>query len=199
MHKRLAIGVVTGALAAGAVAGVAAGLPALADGSGGSGKSGTSGQHQADGRDRGPGHGSGHGHGPGAGRFAALHGEFTVKDEKGAYVLRDVQSGKVRAVSATSLTVRSDDGTDWTWTLDSGTRVGHGQKIDTIKTGDTVRVEGARSGDVRTAAFVGEPPSGKDGRDGKDGDHGRAGHGSNGDHGDHGDHEDGGQDARPSE
>ncbi|WP_051468857.1 DUF5666 domain-containing protein [Actinomadura oligospora] len=193
MRKRLAIGVVTGALAAGAVAGMAAGLPALADGSANDGKSGTSGQHQADGRD----HGSGHG--PGGGHFAALHGEVTVKDENGAYVLRDVQSGKVTAVSATSLTVRSDDGTGWTWTLNSGTRVGHGEKIDSIRNGDTVRVEGARSGDTRTAAFVVEPPSGEDG------DHGHAGRHPGGDHDGHGDRggqgggEDGGQDGGQSE
>ncbi|MEV5569871.1 DUF5666 domain-containing protein [Spirillospora sp. NPDC052269] len=191
MHKRLAIGVVTGALAAGAVAGVAVGLPALADGSANAGKSGTSGQRQADGR--------GHGHGPGQGRFAPLHGEVTVKDESGAYVLQDMQSGKVTAASATSLTVRSDDGTDWTWTVKSDTRVGRGEKIDSIKTGATVHVEGTRSGDTRTAAFVGQPPSGKDG------DRGHGDHRPDGRHGDRDGQpgrdggQGGGKDARPSE
>ena len=66
------------------------------------------------------------------------------------------------AASATSLTVKSDDATTWTWTLNADTKVrGANLKVEpasSIKVGDTVVVAGQRSGDTRTARAVVDPP-----------------------------------------
>jgi hypothetical protein len=91
-----------------------------------------------------------------------LHGEHVVKDKAGKIVTVDSQRGVVTAASATALTVKSADGTTWTWTLNGDTRVrgANLQKGATsdLKLGDTVIVTGPRTGDTRTAKVVGDPP-----------------------------------------
>ncbi|MFF8971932.1 hypothetical protein [Streptomyces sp. NPDC014995] len=56
------------------------------------------------------------------------------------------------------MTVRSEDGTSWTRTVDDGTTVltdgGSGLGADAGKKRDTVYVAGSRSGDARTATRV---------------------------------------------
>jgi hypothetical protein len=93
---------------------------------------------------------------------ALLHGERVVRDADGKIITVDVQRGSVTAVSSSSLTVKSDDGTTWTWTLSSDTRVrGADLKRATtssIKVGHTVAVIGRRTGDTRTARLVADPP-----------------------------------------
>jgi Domain of unknown function (DUF5666) len=118
----------------------------------------------------GPGHGFGGPGGPGGfgrpggfggpGGFgrggAVLHGEQVVQ-EGSKVVTIDEQSGKVTAVSATSLTVKSTDGFTATYVIDSSTKVGKkgaAAKISAVAVGDTVRVEGTKSAGTVTADRV---------------------------------------------
>ncbi len=91
-----------------------------------------------------------------------LHGERVVKDKDGTIVTVDAQRGTVTTISPSSMTVRSSDGTTWTWTLNGDTKVrGADLKKETtsnIKLGDTVAVAGRRTGGTRTARAVGDPP-----------------------------------------
>ncbi|QYN21685.1 hypothetical protein [Amycolatopsis sp. DSM 110486] len=99
--------------------------------------------------------------GPGGPRGAAslgqaLHGEFTTTDDSGAYVTKFLQTGKVTALSATSLTAQSDDGFTKIYTIDSTTATG-------ITNGEKVTIVATTSGDAATATSVTEamegPPS----------------------------------------
>jgi hypothetical protein len=95
------------------------------------------------------------------------HGEAVVRDKDGKLITVDRQRGSVTAASATSITVKSSDGTSWTWTIDKGTKVrGHNLKTEPasdVKVGNTVAVGGQRSGDTRTArAVIDPPPTAKD-------------------------------------
>ncbi|WP_157610339.1 hypothetical protein [Spirillospora albida] len=88
-----------------------------------------------------------------------VHGEATVKRDDGFRVVT-WQRGELTARTGTTLTVRSDDGTTWTWTTTKDTRVrADGAKSDaaSLKTGTEITVFGDRSGDTRTATFVRTP------------------------------------------
>jgi hypothetical protein len=90
-----------------------------------------------------------------------LHGEAVTKDEGGAVKTHDWQNGVVTAVSGSSVTVRSSDGTTWTWTLTGDTKVRENDKDGSaadVKTGDKVAISGLRTGGTRTAATVLDPP-----------------------------------------
>lgn len=79
---------------------------------------------------------------------AVQHGERTVGTR-----IRTGQTGKVTAVSSGSLTVRSADGTTWTWARTARTHVtGHA-----VRVGDTVMVGGVRTGSTRTAERIRNP------------------------------------------
>nr|WSY57106.1 hypothetical protein OG999_47860 [Streptomyces sp. NBC_00886] len=85
----------------------------------------------------------------------AVHGEATVKDNStGKWVVRIWQRGTVTKVDGDQVTVKSDDGTSWTWTVGSGATA----QGSTLKKGDTASLTGTRSDDgTRTAdrAFTG--------------------------------------------
>ncbi|MFD7935749.1 hypothetical protein ACWGA9_04705 [Streptomyces sp. NPDC054950] len=110
----------------------------------------------------GPGGRHGHG-GPwfGLGGDAA-HGEATVKDpDTGDWIVRVWQRGTVAKVADDRVTVRSEDGVSWTWTVGADTTVsadgssGSGADAsNALKKGDTVLVLGSRSGDTDTADRV---------------------------------------------
>ena len=91
-----------------------------------------------------------------------LHGERVVKDKDDTIITVDVQRGTVTAVSESSMTVRSSDGTTWTWTLNSDTKVRGAdlkkEAVSSIKVGNTVGVAGQRIADTRTARAIGDPP-----------------------------------------
>lgn len=93
------------------------------------------------------------GHGLGvAGR--ALHGEFVVKDKDGKIVTRVVQRGTVTAVSATSISLRSEDGFTGTYAVNGDTRVrvgGDNAAISGVKTGNEAWVVATKSGTTATA------------------------------------------------
>jgi hypothetical protein len=81
----------------------------------------------------------GHHGGPGGGM--GIHGEFVTKAADGGYQTMASQVGEVTAVSATSLTVKSEDGYSRTYVVNDDTLVNAGNEgtADVAK-GDTVRV-----------------------------------------------------------
>ncbi|MEV4003118.1 DUF5666 domain-containing protein [Actinomadura sp. NPDC049753] len=88
-----------------------------------------------------------------------VHGEATVKRKDGFH-LATWQRGKITAVSATGVTVRSDDGVSWTWTADGKTHVrknGGKSSLKGLTGGDQVLVAGERSGGTRTARLIRVP------------------------------------------
>jgi uncharacterized cupredoxin-like copper-binding protein len=94
------------------------------------------------------------------------HGQNTVKDASGAYVVHEWQVGKVTAVSGTSVTVASGDGTSWTWTAQSTTTVRVSGKKATgslggVHAGDTILVRGQRSGSANDAKTLVDPDQSK--------------------------------------
>ncbi|MGW2829663.1 hypothetical protein [Streptomyces sp. NPDC001286] len=103
-----------------------------------------------------------HGHG---GRWfdfggMGVHGESTVKDQDtGKWLVRVWQRGTVEKVAGDQVTVKSEDGAQWSWSVDSGTTVLHDGTEDTgagaLKKGDTVFLVGTRSDSgTRTALRV---------------------------------------------
>ena len=86
----------------------------------------------------------------------AVHGEATVKDSTtGKWVVRIWQRGTVTKADGDQVTVKSDDGTSWTWTMGSGATA---QGAAALKKGDTASLTGTRSDSgTRTAdrAFTG--------------------------------------------
>lgn len=97
-----------------------------------------------------------YGHGPWFG-LGGVHGEATVKDrDTGEWVVRTWQRGTVEKVDGDQVTVRSEDGAEWTWTVNSDTRVHRaGTGADALKKGEKAYLVGTRSGDgTRAAARV---------------------------------------------
>jgi len=71
----------------------------------------------------------------------ALHGQFTVPAPNGGFETILVQRGTVQSVSASSITVKSDDGFTHTYGVDDNTLVAAGNNgITDVAKGDTVRV-----------------------------------------------------------
>ncbi|MCX4878683.1 hypothetical protein [Streptomyces sp. NBC_00847] len=135
------------------------GTVAYAATSGGSGRSGTpSASGSASPSPDGPGvrHGGGHRFGFGVGGMG-VHGEATVKDQDtGKWIVRIWQRGTVEKADGDQVTVKSDDGAVWTWTVNSGTTVFRdgtkGSGAGDLKKGETAVVVGTRSDDgTRTA------------------------------------------------
>lgn len=101
-----------------------------------------------------------------------LYGEAVSAGKDGKKHYHVWQHGKVTSVSASSLAVRSTDGTTWTWTVNDDTKVrstgvggdkddkgdkGDKTEIGDVKVGDEVLVAGTRSGSTRTAIRVIDP------------------------------------------
>lgn len=90
----------------------------------------------------------------------AVHGEATVKDrDTDKWVVQVWQRGTVEKVDGDQVTVKSDDGTSWTWTVGSDTTVyrdgAKGSGADDLKKGETAYLVGTRSDDdTRTAKFA---------------------------------------------
>ena len=133
-----------------------------ASGSAGAGGSGPSSGHSGNpGRDgfpglRGPG---GFGIGgvfglPGIGPGDALHGTAVVRKPDGTFQTLAAQQGKVTSVSATAISVKSDDGYSATYVVDKDTVVGPGGKLTDIKTGADVAVTATVTGTTSTATRI---------------------------------------------
>jgi hypothetical protein len=107
----------------------------------------------------GPGERHGHGMWFGFGG-AGVHGEATVKDrDTGEWVVRIWQRGTVEKADGDQVTVKSEDGASWTWTVSADTRVfGDGTPdsgADALTKGETAYLVGSRSDDgTRTATHV---------------------------------------------
>lgn len=91
----------------------------------------------------------------GFGMFGAIHGQFVAPKQGGGYQTIDTQRGTVKAVSTTSLTVKSSDGYTRTYLVTSSTFV-DGQRggIASVKTGQTVAVLATVSGSSATATQI---------------------------------------------
>jgi hypothetical protein len=116
------------------------------------------GPDQGPGDHRGPGRGFPRGRGEiGLGRGfggGALHGEFTVKDKDGKIVVKVVQHGSVTAVSATSISLKSEDGFTGTYAVNTDTKVrvgGDNGAISGVKTGNDAWVIATKAGSTNTA------------------------------------------------
>ncbi|HWL35664.1 MAG TPA: hypothetical protein VNQ77_05670 [Frankiaceae bacterium] len=87
-----------------------------------------------------PGGKRGH-HGP-RGHGMGIHGEFVTAAPDGGYQTIATQQGEVTAVSATSITVRSEDGFSRTYAVDDNTLVNAGNEgIADVEDGDDVHVK----------------------------------------------------------
>ena len=86
-----------------------------------------------------------------------VHGETTVKDQDtGKWVVRIWQRGTIEKIDGDQVTLKSDDGARWTWTVNSDTTVFHdgtkGSGAGDLKKGETTLLAGTRSDDgTRTA------------------------------------------------
>lgn len=102
----------------------------------------------------GGGHGDRGGHGmrgPGMG----IHGTFVVPQPDGSgYQTVHMQRGEVTAVSASSITVTSEDGYSKTYVVDSTTEVNRDGAIADIAVGATVMVVGVAGDDSVTATRI---------------------------------------------
>jgi hypothetical protein len=95
------------------------------------------------------------GHGGLGGLAGALHGEFTAKKPGGGYQTMAMQVGDATAVSATSITVKSEDGFSRTYAVDDGTLVNAGNDgIADVKSGDKVRILAVVTGSDAKAVHV---------------------------------------------
>ncbi|WP_433065415.1 hypothetical protein [Dactylosporangium sp. CS-033363] len=108
----------------------------------------------------------------------ALHGDFVVKGSDGQYVTQRLQTGTVTAVSATSITAKSEDGHATTFVVGADTKVDNGaSKIGDVKTGDTVTVIGLVSGDTATATTITDTALMRQGNGNRGGGNGNGGNG----------------------
>ncbi|MFQ6271026.1 hypothetical protein ACLLO4_31845 [Kutzneria viridogrisea] len=99
--------------------------------------------------------GQGHKHGKAGLLARAEHGEVTLRGKQHRVV--DVQRGKVDAVSATAISVTSEDGFKATYTVNGDTKVRKDRKasaIGSVATGDQVLVVATKSGTTLTATRV---------------------------------------------
>ena len=86
------------------------------------------------------------------------HGEFTVRTQDGTRVI-DVQRGAVTDVSGQSITVKSADGFNGTYTVDPQTKVRKNRqdaRIDQVATNDQVVVFADKNGTTALAKRIGD-------------------------------------------
>ena len=154
-----------GALLATGVSGVAMaanGDSSSSSSSASSAKQGTHGSKDAAGtlstRDDKGGKGAGRGGSHGMGRGHALHSTATIKDSTGAFVNIASIQGAVTAVSATSITVKAEDGFTATYVVNANTKVHTDAKKDgtiaDVAVGQTAEVRGTSAGGTLTADHV---------------------------------------------
>jgi uncharacterized cupredoxin-like copper-binding protein len=92
------------------------------------------------------------------------HGQATVKDKAGAYVVHEWQVGKVGSVNGSTVTLTDGTGATWTWSVQSGTtyRVdGAKGSLGGIHAGDTILIRGTQSGGANDATAVFDPNQSK--------------------------------------
>ena len=91
----------------------------------------------------------------GGGLFGAVHGTVVVPKSGGGYQTVTFQTGKVTAVSSTSITLRSADGFSRSYQVSSSTMVNAQRDgIGSIKDGNQVMVSATVSGSTATAIRI---------------------------------------------
>jgi hypothetical protein len=106
---------------------------------------------------------------PGTRLAGALHGTL-VTGSDGSYVTRMTQTGRVTAVSSTSITVKSTDGYAESYGLSSSTTVNGGQsQASATQTGHTVTVVATESGAATTVTDQSLASTGQNGQNGQNG------------------------------
>ena len=89
------------------------------------------------------------------GGFGVVHGTYVVAKPGGGYQTVQTQTGTVKAVSATSLSVTSKDGFAFTYVVKAGTNVdAQRDGIASVKKGDQVLVRATLSGKTATVTRV---------------------------------------------
>ena len=84
-----------------------------------------------------------------------IHGENTVNGPSGGYETLDSQVGQVTAVSNSSITVKSEDGFEKTYVVDTDSVVNAGRDgIADVKTGETVRILAVANGQTANAKQI---------------------------------------------
>ena len=85
----------------------------------------------------------------------AVHGEFVVRTDSGAYATERFQSGKVTKVGPTTLTVTSADRYVGNYLVNGATVINRGAAtINDVKVGDNVAVVATLSGSTATATTL---------------------------------------------
>ena len=85
---------------------------------------------------------------------ASLHGEYVVADDAG-FETRITQTGKITAISPTSVTARSADGFTQTYVIHEV----EGASAPPFAVGDPVVIEATRKGETATVSTMGPPLS----------------------------------------
>lgn len=95
---------------------------------------------------------------PGAHRTGAepesLHAEYVVSDEHGGFTTELSQTGRITAISATSVTARSDDGFERTYLI----RQANGATQTSLGVNDQVTIKATREGEAAMVVTM-RPPS----------------------------------------
>jgi uncharacterized cupredoxin-like copper-binding protein len=102
-----------------------------------------------------------------AGRERGAHGQATVKDKAGAYVVHAWQVGKVGSVNGSTVTVTDSAGTTWTWSVQSSTKYrvdGAKGALSGVHAGDTILIRGTQSGSANDATALFDPNQSKLGK-----------------------------------
>ena len=100
------------------------------------------------------GHGPGQ-RGPGLGpEGGLLHGEVVVEASDGVYETKRMQRGEVTVVSATSITVVSEDGYSATYAIDADTESTRDREQGPAQVGDAVHVMASVDGSTVTAERI---------------------------------------------
>lgn len=81
---------------------------------------------------------------------ASLHGEYVVANGTGGFNTMISQTGRVTAISPTSVTARSDDGYSQTYVIAA-------VATPPFVVGDQVTIEATRTGQTATVTGIGEP------------------------------------------
>jgi hypothetical protein len=92
------------------------------------------------------------------------HGQSTVKNKAGQWVVDEWQVGKVGSVNGSTVTVTDASGTTWTWTVASTARVhvsGKASALSAVKAGDTILLRGVQSDSANDAKAVFDPDQSK--------------------------------------
>lgn len=92
--------------------------------------------------------------GPGVGLGGALHGQVVVKTGDGSFQTFAGQRGTVTAVSATSISVKSEDGYEATYTVDKDTVVIGADKVTDLANNANVGVVAKVAGDSSSATRI---------------------------------------------